>query len=104
MLFLASYEQDIDPLPDHWMDDTGASREAIEYLHPYANLAQRVQDVEERHGIEREPIHDLSSRQMLAGKPAKDSGPGADGQGKRSRREQFIAILRRLTRKPTYNE
>jgi len=42
MLFLASYEQDIDSLPDHWMNKTGASREATACLHPCANVAQRL--------------------------------------------------------------
>jgi hypothetical protein len=36
MLLLASYEQSNHPLPDHWLHNTGASKEAVECLHPNA--------------------------------------------------------------------
>jgi hypothetical protein len=101
MLFLASYERDVDPLPDHWMNNTGALRDAVAYLHPYASSAQSPQDLEKRHGIEREPIPDAKSRQTSAEKPTKGSGPGVDGQGQHLRGKMYTAILRRRTEKPT---
>lgn len=40
MLLLAVHEQDAYPLPNQWLDSTGASREAIACLHPDATLLE----------------------------------------------------------------
>jgi hypothetical protein len=40
MLLLAIHEQSAHPLPNQWLDSTGASREAIARLHPHATLSE----------------------------------------------------------------
>ena len=43
MLELATYEQSEDPLPPAWLQRTGTSKEALEYLHPNAQRSRRMQ-------------------------------------------------------------
>jgi hypothetical protein len=83
MLLLASYEQHNHPLPDRWLHDTGASKEAVKCLHPDAVSSQGSQDVVSpanddilhaggrRHRSDLMSIRESSSRQPNAPKPAK---------------------------------